>query len=354
MSAAAAWSVPVDPRVQWGMALVCAIFIAGTALDGWAHNHYGSTVDSFLTPWHAVLYTGLAAVTGYVAAVALRARRPGVYWWKTLPAGYRLPVAGIALFSAGGALDFAWHAAFGFEVDVEALISPAHLLLAVAGALIVCAPLAAAWQASGRGLDTWRVAGPALLSAAYLYSTLTFFSQYGHPLVDPWAAPSHAIGEQTINGEQRYVAQMFGVTSVLLQALLLAGLALLLTLRWTLPFGAFTLILALNALLMTPMKDHVALAIAPAVTGLLADTLVRWLRPSAARPLAMRMFAAAVPLAYFALYFMALAALEGVWWSLHVWAGAIALAGTAGWLASYAALPPSVPAGAAPAPSSSR
>ena len=36
-----------------------------------------------------------------------------------------------------GVLDLAWHELFGFEVDVESLLSPTHLLLRAAGLLML-------------------------------------------------------------------------------------------------------------------------------------------------------------------------------------------------------------------------
>jgi hypothetical protein len=39
-------------------------------------------------------------------------------------------------------------------------------------------------------------------------------------------------------------------------------------------------------------------------------------------------------------YFLALRLTEGIWWSVHVWAGAIVLAGLVGWLVSYLVVPP--------------
>jgi hypothetical protein len=55
-----------------------------------------------------------------------------------------------------------------------------------------------------------------------------------------------------------------------------------------------------------------------------------------------------VPLAYWGAYFLALHLGGGVWWSVHVWAGAIAFGGIAGLLLSYLAVPPAVPLSAEP------
>src|SRR5258708_37896847 len=62
-------------------------FVGGLYLDGWAHNTFPS-LESFFTPWHAVLYScclASVAVLGWAPA-----RRPsgGRPWWQSMPAGY--------------------------------------------------------------------------------------------------------------------------------------------------------------------------------------------------------------------------------------------------------------------------
>jgi len=40
-------------------------------------------------------------------------------------------------------------------------------------------------------------------------------------------------------------------------------------------------------------------------------------------------------------YFLTLVLTAGVWWSIHLWLGAVAFSGVVGWLISYLLLPPS-------------
>jgi hypothetical protein len=81
------------------------------------------------------------------------------------------------------------------------------------------------------------------------------------------------------------------------------------------------------------------------VTGLAADLFVSRFRPSAARPLAFRVFAAFTPTLLYGLYFLVLALTGAIWWTTAVWTGAIFLAGVVGLMVSYVALPPRLPAG---------
>jgi hypothetical protein len=92
------------------------------------------------------------------------------------------------------------------------------------------------------------------------------------------------------------------------------------------------------------MRDQPGLIPVAVVAGLAADGLLRGLKPSASRVRALRLFAAGVPLIWYGVYFLALHLTHGVWWSVHVWAGTIAVAGLAGWLVSSLVVPPPVPA----------
>jgi hypothetical protein len=104
-------------------------------------------------------------------------------------------------------------------------------------------------------------------------------------------------------------------------------------------------IFGLNALMVAAARDQVSLVPGAIAAGLVADGLLRVLRPSPVRAAAFRAFAFAVPAVYFTLYFAGLALTRGVWWSLPLWSGAIVLAGTVGWLASWLVAPPAVDAG---------
>ena len=64
----------------------------------------------------------------------------------------------------GAVGDMVWHIVFGFEVSVEALLSPTHLLLALGGTLIVTGPVRAAWQRTRSG--GWSSLLPALIALA--------------------------------------------------------------------------------------------------------------------------------------------------------------------------------------------
>jgi hypothetical protein len=91
------------------------------------------------------------------------------------------------------------------------------------------------------------------------------------------------------------------------------------------------------------MEDHYLLILPAACAGLVADLLIRWLKPSVERSGSLRWFALTVPLAYYALYYVVLIMTRGLEWSVHVWTGTIVLSGCVGLLLSYILLPPSIP-----------
>jgi hypothetical protein len=107
-------------------------FVIGVCLDGWAHTH--RLPDSFFTPWHAVIYSGVLGAALVLAGTSFAAWRHDAPWRHALPAGYGLSLLGAGLFLITGVADFVWHSLFGIEADLEALYSPPHLLLAGAGA----------------------------------------------------------------------------------------------------------------------------------------------------------------------------------------------------------------------------
>jgi hypothetical protein len=318
---------------DWAFSILSAWMVGGLYLDGWAHSH-GKVDDVFFTPWHTVLYSGAFAIILLLSATYARNLMSGYAWPRLLPAGYGLSLAGAALFLIGGALDMAWHLAFGVEVNLEALLSPTHLLLASSGVLMVGGPLRAAWSrmpaSAARG---WRALGPLLLSAMLTLSLLTFFTQYGHPIAEPIAARgfvAHPTG----------FVRSLGISGIMLQSALLTGMILLLVRRWSLPFGALSLLIALNSSLMSVFQDTYHLLPAALIAGLLADVLLRWLKPAELRLSQLRLFAFGVPAVFYSLYFLALQLTGGIEWTIHLWMGAIFLAGVAGVFVSFMVAPP--------------
>ena len=122
------------------MAIVILWTVSGLYLDGW--SHIADKPETFFTPWHGMLYSGFLA--GVVWSLR-EARRQG-----SVAIDDRLSTAGIIIFGAGMGGDFLWHQLYGIEVDIEALVSPTHLLLMTGGILLASGPFRSALDSSGR------------------------------------------------------------------------------------------------------------------------------------------------------------------------------------------------------------
>ena len=322
------------------MVALCAWMQGGGFLDGWAHNH--AKVDtSFFTPWHAVLYTGFLAVAGWVVGTLMHNVARGNAWRRALPPGYHLSFVGTVVFAAGGLADFLWHRLFGIEQSLEALYSPSHLTLAVGSALIMSGPFRAAWKRRDRASTPgWRQLWPMLLSLTFTLSGFTFSAQALHPLVPLRRAMAFSRADDML-----FYLQALTIASVLIQTELKIGIILLALRRWRLPPGSITLVFTLNGLLMCTLDPHddYGLMLPVTLPGLVADGLLVPLQPSPRRPWTFRLFAFVVPVVFYLCYFVALRLMKGMWWSVHLWTGAIVLAGLVGWLLSYLILPPQEP-----------
>jgi len=333
----ASWRV-ASPWFDWVMAVLSAWLVGGAFVDGWAHTH-GKVDTSFFTPWHAVLYSGFLAVAGALVGALLHQRARRGTRPHALPPGYTLSLLGAVLFGGGGVGDLLWHTFFGIEKGVEALFSPTHILLACGVWLMVGGPFRAAWQRPAPPAPRWHQHLPPLLSLTWMLAACTFMTQVAHPVVYLW-------GGGRVPAAGSWLWQAAGVLGLLWDTVLLLGFVLLPLRRWTLPAGALTLVIGLNAVAMGFLHRgaYPLLPVAARVlAGLGADGVAAWLQPSAQRPHAWRLFAGLVPILVTTLHFGTLEVTGGVWWSVHVWAGTIVLTGVVGLLVSMLLVPPPWP-----------
>lgn len=306
---------PASTSFDWVTTLLSTCIIGGLFLDGWAHSH-GKVDNTFFTLWHAILYTGVLAMFLFLAFNQWRNMSRNFAWRRALPEGYSLSLAGAFLFLVGGGLDLIWHTLFGIEVSIEALLSPTHLILATSGVLMISGPVRSAWaRLNPRQAHGWKTLGPLILSMTLILSILTFFTSYAHPISQPDAA---------------FGSQRIAIASILLQTALLMGCVLLLVGRWTLPFGALTLLFTLNGLLMTVFNEHFYLVIPTLLSGLAADFLFLRLKPALTRPLRFYLVAFSTPVFYYSFYFLTLQLAIGIDWKIHLWLGTIVIAGITG------------------------
>ena len=324
-------SIPATPQFEWTVIVLCTWLMAGAYLDSWAHRHL-ARLETFFTPWHAVLYSGMSAILIFLAVSALRNRARGHGPDQVLPAGYGLSLFGCVLFGIGGVIDMFWHLLFRIEVSLAALISPPHLLLMLALGLIVTGPLRAAWRRPGTQAP-WT----AIVSGSLLLSMFTFFDQFDQPLVNTWAV-TRGTDPSAIQH-----AQELGILGIMVQTALLTGVVLYLLSRFTLPFGSITLLVGLNGALLGSLEQHFDLIPVAIIGGLLADLVMLWLRPGPERVTALRVASFLGPVGVSSLYLLFLAVTRGLNWPITLWLGSIVVSGAIGVLLSYLAVHPPVP-----------
>ena len=285
--------------------------VGGVFLDGWAHLNR-TALETFFTPWHAVLYSGAAVSFAYLA---LLTRVAG-----GVPPGYGWALLGAPVFLVGGAADFGWHQLFGLEVGIDALLSPTHLVLLASGLAVLSAP----WRAS-RGEEA--VPAAAVVSLGLTTALSAFFLLYVSVFTN--TLPSEAltrIPEGAPGHDEAELPAVAGLASYLLTTLLLAVPIIMLLRRRRVPVGSVTAVLMLVVTLSTLVADarQPWAPVAALVTGLVLDlVLVRtrdW--PERRRVLAA---ATALPAILWPLQLIGLALSTGVRWPVELWSGIVML-----------------------------
>jgi len=256
-------------------AVLGAVVVVAIHLDGRAHML--NLPDSFFTPWHGVLYGGVTALSGWLLLLGrVHGRRRGRL--LRMPAGYGPALAGAGLFLLGGGADLLWHTVFGIESGIEALLSPTHLWLFVAGALMLSGPIRAALARrdtgaapSGPGLAAAVVAATSLAGLAGF--ALSFLSAY---LTDAPSQPVPHFPEGTAEHAAVEIPASWGLASYLVTSLVLVVPLAYLILRWRLPFGTVTGYASSLALLAVTLADFHRLYAVPAtaLAGLTVDTFL--------------------------------------------------------------------------------
>jgi hypothetical protein len=322
--------------------------MAGLAVDGWAHNNL-ARLETFFTPWHALFYSGFTVTGAWILWISWRRRQPGRLLTDAIPEGYGLGVVGLALFGLGGVGDMIWHTIFGIEADIDALLSPTHLLLYLGAILILTSPLRAAWVRPG-GTMGMKEFAPVLMSAALASGLTAFMFMYLSPFLDldMSALETGFLREAFAGGNEgfaHFLNLRAGIAAIVLTTFILYSPALLLLRRWQTPMLSFTVMFAVVATLIQAVGafSRPWLIAVAAIGGLGADLLAAKLRPSVDRPASFRLFAGLAPMLLWAVYVGATALTEGLGWELEVWTGVIIWSGILGLGLSVLMLPPAMP-----------
>src|ERR671916_2946691 len=125
----------ISPIIYFLISIGVSLQISGSNWDiVW---HGVGNIETFFTPPHSVIYSGVALAIGSVvggivqAAFKIHQQKKYATWLlllpSSLPLSLKLATIGCILQLTAGPFDFLWHSQFGFD----GLLSPPHSVLAV-------------------------------------------------------------------------------------------------------------------------------------------------------------------------------------------------------------------------------
>src|SRR5688572_19729662 len=125
----------ISPIIYFLISIGVSLQISGSNWDiVW---HGVGNVETFFTPPHSVIYSGVALAIGSViggitqAAFKIQQQKKYATWLvqlpSSLPLSLKLTAIGCILQLSAGPFDFLWHTQFGFD----GLLSPPHSVLTV-------------------------------------------------------------------------------------------------------------------------------------------------------------------------------------------------------------------------------
>ena len=128
-------AIIISPIIYFLISIGVSLQISGSNWDiVW---HGVGNVETFFTPPHSVIYSGVALAIGSViggiiqAAFKIQQQKKNIMWFvllpSSLPLSLKLAAIGCILQLTAGPFDFLWHTQFGFD----GLLSPPHSVLAV-------------------------------------------------------------------------------------------------------------------------------------------------------------------------------------------------------------------------------
>src|SRR5215469_4113910 len=123
---------PASLRYDWIMAVLGSLSILGGLTDVWTHTHIPK-LETFFTPWHALVYGSFALQACVLIGTAVINYRKGYSLLNCMPLGYGLSLIGVGVYALSGVGDLLWHTFFGIEQVLDAAFSPTHLCLTIGG-----------------------------------------------------------------------------------------------------------------------------------------------------------------------------------------------------------------------------
>ena len=317
----------LTPAFTWAALALGVWVLLGAVVDINAHNH-DAVDDTFFTPWHLLMYSGMAAngLFYVIHAVSQRGPRPqpdeGLAQGNTCsPSPACCSSASAASSTSSGTNSSA------FESGIDALVSPSHLVLVLSAILFMSGPLRS-FVTQGRTGGGWTQLFPPVTATLAVLTLATLFTGFANV----WSQVDRYVSIDPDSSLK--LAEAWTVAAVLVPAALMTGALLYLRQRMVLPFGAVTLLLLGNALIMFYIRfedtsPHLVVLLAPLLAGLLGDWLLAR-PPGGSQIVALRRFAFLVPFVMMFSLFVILQLSASIWWTTHMWAGVSCMAGAVG------------------------
>ena len=310
--------------VLFGLALV-----GGVLADAWAHVNLLSTLESFFTPWHALLYTGFAGTAAWTWWLAFRHRRRDERWWANgWPAGYAIGAIGSLIFLVGGAADMLWHQIFGIETSLRIAMSPSHMMLAAGGALLLTSQMRSWWASNEGGLRA--VTGVLSGGLGTMMGTILIIGMTGANTIAPTREYTAVAGAaSTSTGASQ------GIQSYLLGTIVVLVPVLLMLRRRATPVIATGVAGVIGVFIMVEREFPMPLTgglIGMIAGAVLADAIVYRLdkRRGVDAPMRLPIAGAIVAAALWAGHLIGLQIADGIRWPVELWAGVVVLTAVLG------------------------
>ena len=288
----------------------------------------------FLSSWHLVLYGGVTAVAVWLGVGAVRHGPAFVFTAGTTTIGF-------LILAVGGACDAAWHAQFGVEANVEALVSPPHLMVYAGLTFLLTSPIVVLWRRPARrlGLVASVVALSSVVTTVLVTSLFTGFLSplaSGMSLSQGYVEP--LIGESPIDYDQ---VRGLGI-AVWTAAVLAAAFTVILVRFRPMPglVAVSVFLCGAPALLLTDPAVIRPLVLGFAMAGLVAEAMVGLLGKPTLGMGGASATGGAMGAMLWAATFALLAREDRLAWSTPMWSGTVMLSGMVGAVvAALVALP---------------
>ncbi len=260
---------------DWMFITLTLLMTVGIMMDVWSHFEFGPD-QSIFNPFHLLFYSALGAITMLLLGVQTYNVRQGFAFEYALPQGYGLGLLGALLFGVSGVIDLTIHALFGFESGIEALTSPAHLLLFVTWSMIVLATIQAgrARLAAHPQDDNFANRLPMLFAFGCLLFNVSL------PLMEYFPMGNQPFMLQFFRAENTFHTLALGISGTLLQTIVTMSVIMWFTRSTRVPFGGYTIALSILGGFFTIIQPWLMPIATFFIWGLSLDLLYLILKPN--------------------------------------------------------------------------